>query len=259
MIMRKTIAILLALMTIISILSSCGNSADQESNIHSVDIEPERVIVQEFGYISPSMSSQIADVNNLEAVTEISSHIIKCEIKSLDNVIYTDTDEFNFEYSVEVVEIMLDVSGTLAVGDIIPVTSSEGIMKASEAAKMIKDSPRAKKFGILQGKYNDNDYITSSTWDAIPIEVGKTYIMFITDRYYADEGVYAESGRSFLFEVEEQSVYSSRAMTRNKKTTNDIVSEILAQIEVRTGRADEVGVDQYMIELGEKQKNSNDK
>ena len=145
------------------------------------------------------------------------------------------------------------------IGDIIPVTSSEGIMKASEAAKMIKDSPRAKKFGILQGKYNDNDYITSSTWDAIPIEVGKTYIMFITDRYYADEGVYAESGRSFLFEVEEQSVYSSRAMTRNKKTTNDIVSEILAQIEVRTGRADEVGVDQYMIELGEKQKNSNDK
>lgn len=48
-------------------------------------------------------------------------------------------------------------------------------------------------------------------------------------------------------------------MTRNKKTTNDIVSEILAQIEVRKGRADEVGVDQYMIELGEKQKNSNDK
>ena len=58
-----------------------------------------------------------------------------------------------------------------------------------------------------------------------------------------------------MFEVEEQSVYSSRAMTRNKKTTNDIVSEILAQIEVRTGRADEVGVDQYMIELGEQQRN----
>ena len=259
MIMRRTITILLALTTIMSILSSCGNSAGQENIIQPDNIEPERIIVQEFGYISPSMSSQIADVNNLEAVTEISSHIIKCVIKSLDNVIYTDTDEFNFEYSVEVVDIMLDVSSTLSVGDIIQVTSSEGIMKASEAAQMIKDSPRAKKFGILQGEYNDNEYITSSTWDAIPIEVGKTYIMFITDRYLADEGVYAESGRSFLFEVEEQSVFNNRAMTMSTKTTNEIVSEILAQIAVRTGRADEVGVDQYMIELGEQQKRLNDK
>ncbi len=43
----------------------------------------------------------------------------------------------------------------------------------------MKNNATAKKLNILQGEYNDNEYITSSTWDAVPIEVGKTYIMFI--------------------------------------------------------------------------------
>lgn len=246
--MKKSniLCIVLALMMFISMMSSCGMMSNQSD-------KDERIIIEEFGYINPSMSSQIADVNNLEAVTELSSHIIKCKVKSLDDVTYTDVNLFNFEYSVEVIDIMLDVNDTLETGDIISVTSSEGIIKAAEAAEMIKDTPRAKKLGILQGEYQDNEYIISSTWDAIPIEVGKTYIMFITDRYLDDEGVYSESGRSFLYEVEEQTVFSSRAMTINDNSTNDILSDIISQIEIRTGRADEVGATQYMIELGEQQ------
>lgn len=246
--MKKSKAIYLvpALTILISMMSSCGVMPNQVN-------DGERIIVEEFGYINPSMSSQIAEVNNLEAVTELSSHIIKCKIKSLDDITYTDVHLFSFEYSVEVIDIMLDVNGTLESGDIISVTSSEGIIKAAEAAAMIKATPRAKKLGILQGEYQDNEYITSSTWDAMPIEVGKTYIMFITDRYLADEGVYAESGRSFLYKVEEQTVFSGRTMAANEQSTNAILNDIISQIEVRTGRADEVGATQYMMELRERQ------
>lgn len=243
---NKVISIILASLMLMSMMSSCEMMSNKND-------KTERVIVEEFGYITPSMSSQIADVNNLEAVTELSSHIIKCKVVSLDNVTFTDVNLFNFEYSVEVLDIMLDVNNTLEAGDIISVTSSEGIIKATEAADMIKDTPRAKKLGILQGEYQENEYITSSTWNAIPIEVGKTYIMFITDRYLADEGVYSESGRSFLYEVEDQAVFSSRTMSISEKNENDIIIDIMSQIEARTGRADEIGATQYMIELGEQQ------
>ena len=58
------------------------------------------------------------------------------------------------------------------------------MVTAKEAAAMVKDTLRAKKFGILQGEYADNEYIRCSTWGAIPIEVGKSYILFLTDEYY---------------------------------------------------------------------------
>ena len=152
--------------------------------------------------------------------------------------------QINFKYSVKVLDIIMDVDDSLKIGDTITVSSSEGIMKASEAAELVKDDPVAKKLNILQGEYSDNEYITSSTWDAVPIEVGKTYIMFITDRYLETEGLYSESGRSFLFECD------------NSKT-DDIIEKIKAQAALRTGRADEVGASQYMTELGERQRNEN--
>lgn len=245
---KRFIYYLLALMMLLFMMSSCVTTSVSTND--SID---DKIIVEEFGYVTPSMSSQIADVNNLEAVTELSSHIIKCKVISLDDIKYTDINIFNFEYSVEIIDILLDVNDSLDIGDVIPVTSSEGIIKATDAAALIKDTPRAQKLGILQGEYQENEYITSSTWDAIPIEVGKTYIMFVTDRYLADEGVYSESGRSFLYEVSEQTVFSSRTMSMNERSTNDLLDDIFSQIELRSGRVDEVGASQYMRELGEQQ------
>ena len=71
--------------------------------------------------------------------------------------------QINFKYSVKVLDIIMDVDGSLKIGDTITVSSSEGIMKASEAAELVKDDPVAKKLNILQGEYSDNEYITSST------------------------------------------------------------------------------------------------
>lgn len=213
----------------------------------------ERIIVQEFGFTTPSMGFAIADVNNIEAVTELSSQVVLCHVDSLEEVEFTDTNNFNFRYKIEILDILMDTSEALQAGDIIEVTSSEGILKASEAAALIKDTPRAQKLGILQGEYQDNEYIVSSTWDAIPIEVGKTYVMYLTDRYLESEGVYAESGRSFLYEYSGKTIYSSRSMEKSDTSLAAVISDIEAQIALRTGRADEVGADQYMEELGARQ------
>lgn len=231
---KQKILPVIAAMIITCVMSSCGNASKAD----------ERVIVKEFGYSAQSMTSEVADVNNLEAVTELSSQAIKCEIVSLDDASVNEMGQINFKYSVKVLDIIMDVDDSLKIGDTITVSSSEGIMKASEAAELVKDDPVAKKLNILQGEYSDNEYITSSTWDAVPIEVGKTYIMFITDRYLETEGLYSESGRSFLFECDDSN-------------TDDIIEKIRAQAQLRTGRAVEVGASQYMNELGERQRNEN--
>lgn len=244
---RKILPCIIAALIVTCFASSCGNVSKAD----------DRVIIKEFGYSAQSMTSQVADVNNLEAVTELSSQAIKCEIVSLDDASVNEMGMLNFKYSVKVLDIIMDVYNSLEIGDTITVSSSEGIMKASEAAELMKDNPVAKKLNILQGEYSDNEYITSSTWDAVPIEVGKTYIMFITDRYLESEGLYSESGRSFLFEYDDQNVVHERSAVMSQKSTNDIVDEIKAQAELRTGRVDEVGAAQYMSELGERQRNEN--
>ncbi len=244
---RKILPCLIAALTITCFAGSC-------ENVSQVD---DRVIVKEFGYSAQSMTSQVADVNNLEAVTELSSQVIKCEIVSLDDASVNELGVLSFKYSVKVLDIIMDINDSLEIGDTITVSSSEGIMKASEAAELMKGNATAKKLNILQGEYNDNEYITSSTWDAVPIEVGKTYIMFITDWYLESEGLYSESGRSFLFEYDGQNVVHERSAVMSQKSTDDIVDEIKAQVELRTGRVDEVGAAQYMNELGERQRNEN--
>lgn len=237
--------ILLSLLMMAQIgFSDCGSA--------SIKNDSDRNIVYEFGY-KELMGYMIADVNNLEAICEISSQVIQCDVLSVDNVIYTDNNLFNFEYTVEIENILLDTSSQLNVGDKISVTSNEGVMKAADAADMIASDPRSIKLGILQGEYGDNDYITCSTWDAIPIETGKSYIMFITDDYLEAEGVYAETGYSYLFEYSDNTVHNSRAASLNSNSTDDILQAIEAQLELRTGRVDEVGFYQYVDELGASQ------
>ncbi len=216
--------------------------------------EPQRSIVETFGYrTAPSMATRIADVNFPEAVTELSSQIIICTIDSMDAMRYTDIGLWNFTYSVTVEEILMDTHGRLTIGDQIHMTSGEGIAKAADAAAIIRNTPRAQKLGILQGDYGDNDYIVSSTWDAIPIEVGKRYLIYMSDEYLASEGVYAEDGYSYLYEIDGNTVRCGLDALTDSRTPEELIAAVEAQIASRTGRADEVGSSQYIDELGKAQ------
>lgn len=216
--------------------------------------EPQRNIVETFGYRTPpSMASRIADVNIPEAVTELSSQIVICTVDSMDEMQFTDIGLWNFTYSVTVEEILMDTHELLTIGDQIHMTSGEGIVKAADAAEIVRDTERARKFGILQDTYGEDDYIVSSTWDAIPIEVGKTYLVYLTDEYLANEGVFAEDGYSYLYEIDGGEIrYGMDALT-DSRTAEELVTSVEEQIANRTGRADEVGASQYMQELGEAQ------
>ena len=241
--MKNRHIVLFALL--LSILCSC-NSLDSDSEIE---------IVEDFGFkdLSGSMVSMAADINNIEAITEIATQIVICNVESMEDVSITETYDFTFKYKVTITDILMDVNQKLEVGDTVIVSSSEGYLKASEAAAMIKDTPRAQKLGILQGEYQDNEYIRSSNWNAIPIEVGGSYIMYLEDRYLDSDGLYAETGREYLYEISGSKIYSERDKIKNDMTYKQIINMIETQISKRTGRADEIGVSKYIDELGEQQ------
>jgi len=214
--------------------------------------KPQRNIVETFGYIEP-MGMMIADVNNYEAITELSSQIVLCRVTERTDTAVTQTGLFSFGYKLEILDILMDVGNRLQIGDTVRMISSEGILKAADAAELVADSPRAKKLGILQGEYTDEDYIISSTWNAIPIEVGNCYLMYLNDDHWEEEGVYTESGRGFLYEYHGQTVYSGREMTKSERTLSEIIGTVDRYIAGRTGRADEIGAAAYMQELGKRQ------
>lgn len=236
------------LLITIFLLSSCNMQSEAQTT---------KNIVEEFGFVD-MLADEIADINSMEAITEISSQIILCEVKDRTEMIWTETNMFNFTYEVEVIEVYLDTHDNLEPGDIITVSSSEGLVPAKEAAEIVSETPRAQKLGILQGEYNDNDYIRCSAWDAIPIEVGKTYLMYLDDCYLEREGKYAESGRTYLFEYADNAVYQKRNMEDTGLSFHEILTQVKDHIDKRTGRADEIGYYPYLEELGRQQAASAD-
>lgn len=215
----------------------------------------DRIIVQQYGFKTLEMADAIAELNTIESITEISSNVVLCKVIKLNNVSVTQTNQLDFEYEVQIEKVYLNANNLLNDGDIITISSSEGIIKGSEFNKLIKDSKHANKFGYANIEYKENEYITSSYYDAIPIEVGKTYIMYLTDRYYETYKVFAESGRMFLYEYTDEVVYSGSEFLKNDLSFEELETQIYNAIKNRTGRADEIGYHSYLEELGKTQKN----
>lgn len=217
--------------------SSCGQEP----------IRPERNIVREFG-TDGSLSYSYVDTNRIEAVVELSSQAVKCKILSIQDVVYTNAHDFCFYYEAEIEEIFLDTTNALNVGDIIIVSSNEGYLLACDAAELVGDNERSRKLGILRGEYGDNDYILSSNYSAIPIELDRSYFMYLTDKYFENEGVYAEIGKSFLYEVWNGKVYWGSDFTE-VASENEFSNIMVSNVANRTGRADLIGESAYLDEL----------
>ena len=197
---------------------------------------------------------RIADTSSLEARIELSTHVVKCKIISITSIILTETHELNFTYEVEVEDIFLNSGVQLNTGDIISVSSSEGILPASEAFEKFGEDIYVRKTGMFdRSEYYENEYVISSNYNAIPIEIENEYIIFLTDAYLESEHVFAESGYSYLYKVKDG--YAFSGIKQDKvELESDVLEMIIAQIEERTGRADEIGYFAYISELGKKQK-----
>ncbi len=204
--MKRGIAFVAAVMTAFMI-ASCGKP----------DFMPEtRNFVYEFQRIKSLENSLICVIPNLDdfnVVTSMASQIVLCTIESLDEVKYVDKQElFDFIYSVEINDIIIDKSGSLSKADIIKVHTDNGILKAADAIQYMVDthsywySKRIKEF--MSSEVGDNDYIISHNFCAVPIEPGHSYIMFLSDKKLAENGYYGDSSCSFLCEYSGKSALS---------------------------------------------------
>lgn len=215
-------------------------------------------IVHEYGWedtssLMASYTWNPALFDTVEVITELSSQVVVCKIEKLNNVKINAFDELHYYYTVTIEEVLFDKDQIFKIGDQITVSSSEGILPANQAKALYENSAHAKKFGVLQGEYGENDYVRSSYYNGIPIQVGETYLMYLTDRYYKTEKVYSENGGEFLYLCRGNAVYTGREGVKHSLTLSELKNQISAQLELRTGRADEIGEIAYINELGEQQ------
>ena len=226
---------------------------------HYTPIDDNRIIIGRFGAdnYDTGMATRIADTSSLEARIELSTHVIKGKICAVSNIILTDTHELNFTYEVEVKDIYLNVGNQLNINDKILVSSTEGIIPASIALEKFGRDMYINKIGMFDRRdFNDNEYVVSSNYNAIPLEIGNEYIILLNDSYLETEQVFAESGYSYMYEIRDG--YAISGVNRDKiETESEVIDMLVDQIEKRTGRADVIGYFSYISELGEKQRNNN--
>lgn len=248
----KSFPSVLSALLLLCMLCACTTPTEPSDVPQTADtVAPERIIVAEYGS-REQVGYSAVNIDAPETVAEMSSQIVICKILALEDMKVNLLGDPSIHYQMYILDILMDVSERLSVGDTVTVTSGDGIIPASFAYE--KARKRYKKLrGLDRDSYAENEYILSSQLDAIPMEVGKTYLMFLTDEYLENEAVYAESGRSYLYELTDGAVFYTRDRIQDDRTEDELLEDIRELIDNRTGIADEIGVNAYMRELEEQQ------
>ena len=123
-------------------------------------------------------------------------------------------------------------------------------------AELFKNKASAAKYGILQdGPYGENDYVVYSMFDGIPIEIGNSYIIYLTDDYLENENVYADLGYEYSYAIlDNGDVYTGADIVKLSMNEKKLVEFVKKGISERSGRLEEVGRKQLVSELAEKQR-----
>lgn len=206
----------------------------------------QRNIVAEFGFSKADESMNFTGLDyTLDIITEVSSQVVACEIVEIESgAISGDVLTADFKYEVKIVEDFFDATDAVNVGDFILVQCNEGLIPAKEAQELMEFSGALR---YLTGDYGENDYIRCSNQGALPVEVGKTYLMFLTDDYFEDYEMYVECGSQYLFEYRS----GGKLYAENDDAKSVTLDDVKSAIANRTGRADEIGRDAYILELAE--------
>lgn len=247
--MKKLISITMIVLICMTVICSCSEK-DQNYD----PLEGRNIVSSEI-HKTYDLSSTWVDTKTFEAVNELSTQIVKCKITGINYLQTTVMNTISFKFDAVVEEIYMDIGDQLDVGDSIIVSSSNGIIKASEAEELFKDDSSAKKYGIFQdGPYDENDYAVYSNFDSVPIEVGMSYVIYLSDDYLESEGVYADCGFSYTYAITDNgSVYSGADITKSDMNESELIKFVKDGIEARTGRVQEVGRSEYLSELAERQ------
>ena len=231
-------------------ISSCSSV---KLTAREIEIQ-ERNVVETLNTDPRGNASAYVDMNNIEAMTEVCTQIVLCKVEKCNNIEFTEFGSFYFTYDMKIEKIYMDTEDKFNSGDIIPVGSNKGIIRGDEFIKLSSKSAQAQKYGYDKREYTSDDYIIKTNFGAIPIEVGKSYIVYLTNIYLENQGIYAEFGRMFAYEYTDGILYKDMDYKRMDMTLAQLEAQIKADIDKRTGRADEIGIDACLDELGERQR-----
>ncbi|MBQ8333592.1 MAG: hypothetical protein IJX93_07455 [Clostridia bacterium] len=170
------------------------------------------------------------DYSLIENIIPESTQILMLRVDSVKEVLYTGS--YHFEYGCEILKIYHDDSASLKVGDSISVFTTEGSMKASDAAALIRYPLTYHGKKTLTESYTDSDYISSSHFNAVPIEIGGTYIVYLSSDSLERYGYYNEIGYSYLYEAVGENIYTSSERVLSEKKLEDVEKEIDNQLKM---------------------------
>ena len=232
----KRIIILLA--AILFVLISCQKQQSDIMTEREQEIAA-RLVAGTLGIGEGNLIEWAIDVRDINAVTKSASQIVLCRIEKLEKVSlgYMLAD-LNFEYEVIIEDIYMDVNNILKTGDRVTVSSIKGIITGNEYKKLAASAySKTRAFSHVQEysnrEYEENEYILSSSFNSIPFEVGRTYIMYLTDNWIEKNNCYYETGYEFSYEYTEGTLYYGIEYKRMDIDIIELKEQILNDVKNR--------------------------
>ena len=155
-----------------------------------------------------------------------SDFLVRCRVIGCEGVRCDDSGNFRFTYDVGVTEVLMGQGDAPAPGDRIDVLSTEGVLSAAEAVERHRSSDVRDRIAAAAASYGDRAFVICSESDAIPIEVGRTYLMFLSSD--APKGQYAEVGASCLYEIDGQTVRQGRRRLTCECSADELIGDLRA-------------------------------
>jgi hypothetical protein len=236
--------IVIAILLLSLLLSGCGRD---ESVKHFADGRRIACAVQtELSRFSPLANALEADPN---FVIEYATCILLCRIDAMEDVGATRTvsgndDEnpyvwtLNYSYSATAEEVLFAREGDVKQGDALSFSAGSGMVRINDLKHLLPPQ-EVTALGIdLHRQYSDSDYIATAKGNTIPIEVGKTYLVFLNEEY----GYYSDCGFGELYECDGEAVYAGWDMKRSETSSAELIGQTRARIEARSGIFDEMSM-----------------
>ena len=198
-----------------------------------------RLVAGTLGIGEGNLIEWAIDVRDINAVTKSASQIVLCRIEKLEKVSLDYMfAELNFEYEVIIEDIYMDVNNILKTGDRVTVSSIKGIITGNEYKKLAASAySKTRAFSHVQEysnrEYEENEYILSSSFNSIPFEVGRTYIMYLTDNWIEKNNCYYETGYEFAYEYTEGTLYYGIEYKRMDIDIIELKEQILNDVKNR--------------------------
>jgi len=181
----------------------------------------------------------------LQDIVEISDAAVIARVDGLTSASLTQKlHDLYFTYELEIGEVLFDTTGTLTSGGKIAMSSGEGAHTLAELKPKL-DYTGSVYIPKYQGEHPDSDWVLAAQHLATPIEVGRTYLLFIDEG--GEDAIWIENGREFLWETADGMLIKGDGLSKWRDAYS--LNEVRGVIAARTGRCDEIGEQAYISEV----------